>query len=362
MEPISLTRASIVFPIASFLQRVGAPVPRLLAEAGLPSWILTDPEALIPTSSTTRLFTRALRTAGIQDVGLRSGQQAHIEHLGNYGRLIRSSGSLGEALDEIVRDHRIFSSAGTTWLAGHGQLVRFCQAFTGNFDPFDEGWQQVNHYILMLMLHVIRLGAGERWRPTEVHLQTGASPALLEERSLSDARVAFARPATAIVLPRALLDEPLRPRRSDLEIRGDRIALWKASAPADDFVRSILQVVETLSWESYPDIHLTADVLGLSVRTLQRHLADAGVTHESLVGRARFETATDLLEETDAKVLDIALDLGYSDHAHFTRAFRRWAGCSPHEFRRRGANRRAAGHALTARAWNDDGARCKQRA
>jgi len=39
-------------------------------------------------------------------------------------------------------------------------------------------------------------------------------------------------------------------------------------------------------------------------------------------GRARFATAAALLEETDTKILDIALDLGYSDHAHFTRAFR----------------------------------------
>jgi len=94
-------------------------------------------------------------------------------------------------------------------------------------------------------------------------------------------------------------------------------------------------VIQTLSWEGYPDIHLTAKLLGMSVRTLQRHLAAAGVTHEVLVGRARFATAAALLQETNTKVLDIALDLGYSDHAHFTRAFRRWAGCSPQEYRRR---------------------------
>src|SRR5438093_5743327 len=59
------------------------------------------------------------------------------------------------------------------------------------------------------------------------------------------------------------------------------------------------------------------------------------VTHELLVGRARFATAAGVLEETDTKILDTALDLGYSDHAHFTRAFRRWADCSPQEYRRR---------------------------
>jgi AraC-like DNA-binding protein len=77
------------------------------------------------------------------------------------------------------------------------------------------------------------------------------------------------------------------------------------------------------------------------VRTLQRQLAEAGITHEALVGRARYATAAAVLEETDLKILEIALDLGYSDHAHFTRAFRRWAGCSPQEYRRR--RRQSAG-------------------
>ena len=191
----------------------------------------------------------------------------------------------------------------------------------------------------MLMLAVIRLGAGTTWSPAEVHVQAAATAALRNAASLSAARVAFAKPATAIVLPRAMLEEPLRPRRGDLDVPCDRIAAWKASAPAADFVLSIAQVLETLSWECYPHVHLTADVLGMSVRTLQRHLAEAGVTHEALVGRARLATAAALLEETDAKVLDIALDLGYSDHAHFTRAFRRWTGCSPQVYRRtRGEN------------------------
>jgi AraC-like DNA-binding protein len=78
----------------------------------------------------------------------------------------------------------------------------------------------------------------------------------------------------------------------------------------------------------------------MSVRTLQRGLAAAGVSHEVLVAQTRFATAAAVLEQTNAKILDLALDLGYSDHANFTRAFRRWAGCSPQEYRVRHARRR----------------------
>ena len=78
----------------------------------------------------------------------------------------------------------------------------------------------------------------------------------------------------------------------------------------------------------------------MTVRTLQRRLSVAGLSHEVLVAQTRFATAAAVLEQTNAKILDLALDLGYSDHANFTRAFRRWAGCSPHEYRLKHAGRR----------------------
>src|SRR5262249_45391124 len=90
----------------------------------------------------------------------------------------------------------------------------------------------------------------------------------------------------------------------------------------------------------YPPIASAADAMGMSVRSLQRHLAEAGVTYKSLVTGARLAAARARLEDPDAKILDVALDLGYSDPAHFTRAFRPRAATAPREFRRgiRGAS------------------------
>jgi AraC-like DNA-binding protein len=105
-------------------------------------------------------------------------------------------------------------------------------------------------------------------------------------------------------------------------------------AAARDFVASIREAIETLSCgEDYPTIRTTAEYVGMSVRTLQRRLAQAGASHHVLVAQARFATAAVVLERTDAKILELALNLGYSDHANFTRAFRRWAGCAPREYR-----------------------------
>jgi AraC-like DNA-binding protein len=208
-----------------------------------------------------------------------------------------------------------------------------------HFDPRDPAWQHDNHFCLGLMIGVVRLAAGPSWRPAEVHLQTDEAPGLRDAESLASARIVFRQPETMIAVPRRLLAAPLPPS-SATELPTDVVEEWKSSPAARDFAGSIRQAVETLSCgDDYPSIRQTADFLGLSVRTLQRGLASAGVSHEVLVAQTRFATAAAVLEQTNAKILDLALDLGYSDHANFTRAFRRWAGCSPQEYRVRHARR-----------------------
>jgi AraC-like DNA-binding protein len=72
----------------------------------------------------------------------------------------------------------------------------------------------------------------------------------------------------------------------------------------------------------------------LSVRALQRRLSDERLTFAGIVMRVRPAGAQRLLDDPARKVIDVALDLGYSDPAHFTRAFVRWTALAPREFRR----------------------------
>ena len=79
---------------------------------------------------------------------------------------------------------------------------------------------------------------------------------------------------------------------------------------------------------------VTASGRASGVRSLQRQLLEKGYSYREIVTIARNERAVSLLRETSLPIMEIALLLGYEDHASFTRAFRRWMGCSPLEFRR----------------------------
>jgi len=238
-----------------------------------------------------------------------------------------------------------FNSGGRYWLAHEGDRVRLCHEFV---DGLDARHRQADQYCLMLALNIVRLVAEPRWRRDDVLLETSRAGGFGDIEVLSDARVAFRRRETAVTFPQSLLSRPLAPAGVTRRIGDADIEAWWASGPAGDLPGSVMQVMATLPSPDYPRIGLTANAIGMSVRALQRRLAEAGVSHGRLVAESRFAAAVRLLEGTDATVLDIALDLGYSDHAHFTRAFRRWTGIAPRDFRR--VSRRMRGTSLTLSA------------
>lgn len=95
-------------------------------------------------------------------------------------------------------------------------------------------------------------------------------------------------------------------------------------------VRDIL----THSEQHYLSIEHVASRLHMSDRTLKRQLAAEGTTFSTLVDEVRYRHATSLLSRTDYTLEQIADELGYSDVANFSRAFKRWNGRSPSNWRK----------------------------
>ena len=80
-------------------------------------------------------------------------------------------------------------------------------------------------------------------------------------------------------------------------------------------------------------MNLAVELFNTSKRTLQRRLGEMGTSYSELLDHARFRAASLLLGNPAMTVTDIGHQLGYSDVAHFTRAFRRIAGVTPLAYR-----------------------------
>jgi AraC-like DNA-binding protein len=110
---------------------------------------------------------------------------------------------------------------------------------------------------------------------------------------------------------------------------------WQRSAPPRDFLRSFEVLLAGLLRTDRADVHAAADATGMTVRSLQRRLDQCGWTWSDLLDDLRRRTALRMLDDPSLKIIDVAVALGYSDPAHFTRAFRRWCSIGPLEYRRR---------------------------
>jgi AraC-like DNA-binding protein len=71
----------------------------------------------------------------------------------------------------------------------------------------------------------------------------------------------------------------------------------------------------------------------MDIRQMQRLLKQEGFTFRQLSEQVLMEQAKAMLSKSNASILDIAVEFGYSDAANFTRAFKRWLGVSPSVFR-----------------------------
>jgi AraC-like DNA-binding protein len=156
------------------------------------------------------------------------------------------------------------------------------------------------------------------------------------ERVFAPARLRFSAPYDAITFDRALLDTPLPsadPALHKVLLRhADQLA---SNLPQDD---ALSPRVRKLLLELLPsgnsDATRVAARLGMSRRTLTRHLEREGVTYKELLEKARHQMALQYLEKTNLDPQQIAFLLGYSVTAAFSRAFARWEGKSPTEHRR----------------------------
>lgn len=331
---IPLVRTGVLLPFVRFLDEIGAPCERLLETARLSPHIVHRPDALLPLHQGLKFLDHAARSQGVENLGMLVGQQTRLMELADLGQLLSPAMTLSAALALLVKVVGLYNSGERLTLDHRGDNVVFSHAFRLGEAT---GRRHGDFFTLMLMIDVIRLAAGPGWRPSAVWLCVSeAGRRKLYESTLGTA-VFFAANCWAVVFDRSLLEERLRYCRPARALPADPLELLRRAAPAVDFAGSLRQLIASLLPHGNPRIGTVAEVANLSIRTLQRRLAAENRTYSRLLEEARLQVALRLLGQKQTKLVDVAFELGYSDAANFTRAFRRWRGVPPRTARRQSA-------------------------
>ncbi len=330
MNAIPLARSGAILPFVGFLDDIGAPGERLLENVGLSPVILARQDALFPLNQGLRFLDAAVRSEGIKDLGLIVGRRTRITDLADLGQLLSPSKTLGEAIALLVEAIRFFSSWQRLSLRWRGEKACFshCLAHSPH--------RHSDVFTLMLMIDVVRLAAGPRWRPNAIHVPAHEAHNRKAHEAAMEIPCQSGTDRWTVVFDGSLLNERLRYCAPNAHA-ADAMGELRRAAPADDFAGSLRQVIGSLLPAGSSGLAAAAEAAGLSARTLQRRLNASGCTYSELLEDARRQAALRLLRDKKIKILDIALELGYSDPANFTRAFRKWTGASPRTARRGGS-------------------------
>ena len=327
--PIPFARTSVLTPFLNFLNTIGAPTERMLHQAHVPSMPLNDPEGLVSVFSGYRFFELAVCQERVEDLGRIVGQRVSSFELGAYGQALLSASTVYEYLKTGIQLIGSLSGGTRLWMSADGENIRVNQYLAG---PAGVGRCVADVYTLVVTLSTLRQIIGKDWSPGEVRLLAGDEAFLGSGESLADAPIITGQRHTSFTVPRSLLKLPLTRNR------GGASAFNSAPSGADpmpgDFMASIEQLIVSQISDGYPSIQVVGEAAGMSSRTLQRRLSEAGKTYTGLVTASRMRIAKDWLVFTDMPIAEMAATLGYTDTSNFTRAFRREAGMSPRSYRR----------------------------
>jgi AraC-like DNA-binding protein len=192
-----------------------------------------------------------------------------------------------------------------------------------------EAARQIELFRYAALIEVIRQSAGPDWLPTIVRFQSPDHAGLGKAALLKNVRTEFSSPELAIGLPNKLLGKS--PRLTTVKTEGYSLEL---APPAEEsFKTAAKEVIQTHMLAGQTDSGQVAASIGNAVRSLQRNLAQCGTSFSCLLGETRIETAKTRLHHDEVMLQDLAIELGYQNGTHFSRAFKKACGVSPREFR-----------------------------
>ncbi len=158
---------------------------------------------------------------------------------------------------------------------------------------------------------------------------------MIEHRRLLGPSVRFAQKDDAVVYETTALETPLiSADPALLEVfEGDARRRLAALAARDGVSGRVLTFLAARLKGTVPPLSVVASALAMSERSIQRSLSEENTTYRQLIDEVRKDLAIEHLSRPGASATDVAFLLGFSEPSAFTRAFRRWTGLAPTQFR-----------------------------
>ncbi len=324
--------ATWVRQIADLLDARGKPATAILQDLGLDRAAIRQEGARIPFAQQAALMEAAAEQFKDPSFGLHFGSGVDPLNAGALTFLVSNSPTLGSALNNLASYLPVLTEGAELQIESGDALT---VAHIRIVDPDAQRIGQLVEFGLAMFVNICRFVVGRRLTPEWVEFQHNRKQGIDAFEQYYGCPVRFEQKRNAVVLNTGLLD--LRCRNADERL------LRILKAHCDDLLEKLGQTADLKQHVAHlvsnhlPSSPVTAksvaSELGMSERTIARRLSEQGLSFGQIVDDVRQRLAERYLREPDMRPSQIAYLLGYSEPSAFTRAFRRWTGQSPTEYR-----------------------------
>ena len=321
--------ATVTEAIARTLESYQIDTQALFTSLDLGPEPFRDPDARVSKAKMEQIWTQAEARTGNPCIGFEIGQALTATNLHAVGYAWLASATLREGLQRIVRYQRLIATHADMGLSQQGDVVEMQIDREPGEDLGDDA-------AFAGLVRLCRDVSYPEFSPQSVHMmriEPICAPKLAEYFACP---IEYEASIDKICFTAESVDADLRRNNPSLAQASEAVARdYLANLDKKDVVARARSIIVARLPDGEPNRGAVASRLAMSERTLARRLSARNYTFTSLVDEVREKLGKEYLRQSRFSVTDIAFLLGFTDQSNFARAFKRWSGDSPSEFRSR---------------------------
>lgn len=320
-----------IHQIADLVSSMGADRHAWLAQNGLHESQLTAPDNTLSFASFHQLIIDALAMTQEPALGLLVGERLLLNTHGILGYAAMNSGTIRQAVEVFER----FIRLRTPMVGTHHEIHQ--QQFRLIFDepyPLGDIRRPVLEAVMLTVKNVLDYITMGARHVQQVAFALPAPGYSALTRDMFHCEVKYGQKWNGFILPLEVVDLPLK--MNDPTTFREAALICQRELDKLNQNETLSLRVRRLMLEKgngFPSLNVTARLFHMTPRTLHRHLLAEGTSYKAILEEVRHSLAQEHLKTSHLSIQEIAFSLGYTDIANFRRAFKRWEGIAPSEYR-----------------------------
>jgi len=323
-------RIGILVRIPGVIEKLGADPEALFDEAGIDIALCKDPDNIISYASRGRLLEACVKRTGCEHLGLLLGEAGTLSSFGLIGHLAQQETTVGAALETLQRYFHLHAQGARIKTSVQGGLARLSYHV---YEPMVEATFQVEDGAMAWGFNILKQLCGDGFRLSNVFFIHRAPRNVQPYEKFFRAPLSFDSEHEGLYFDARLLDKPLESQNPDLQRLLVKEVKRIQSTYHDDFLHHLKRVLHSVLWVRPASAEELAALFSMSSRTLKRRLREYGTSYREVSDEVKCQIACEVLRDSRMQLTDLTGLLHYHDASSFIKAFKRWTGQTPAQWR-----------------------------